>query len=57
MPSENQKNYALTPAGVDLGLGDLLTDQMKQQEDDRKKKLLALARSESGVAGFELLGG
>ena len=51
MPPMNQKNYAMNPAVSDLGLGDQLSQQLDDQEEERKKKLLqAVARARPSVA-------
>ena len=36
----SDKNKALSPAAQDLGLGDMLKQQMDDMNDERKKKLL-----------------
>lgn len=38
------KNFAMTAASTDLGLGDNLKNQLDAEEMDRKKKLLAQAQ-------------
>lgn len=43
MPMPAGKNFPLSPAAADLGLGDALTQQLADQEADRKKKVLLLA--------------
>jgi hypothetical protein len=42
--SMNQKNFALSPAATDLGLGDLITQQLEDEEAERKKKALQAAQ-------------
>ncbi len=64
MPAMNPKNAALGAAGQDLGLGDLLQQQLSDQEEERKKKLLAQAGNQArglgngmnGLASQTLLG-
>lgn len=64
MPAVSAKNYPLSPAGADLGLnpdglGDNLTEQLQEQEQLRKKKLLGqpTANLDPNSAAFMLLGG
>ncbi len=42
MPAPSAKNLLLTPAFQSLGLGDQLVQQVDDQEEERKKKLLQL---------------
>lgn len=64
MPAISAKNYPLSPAGADLGLnpdglGDNLTEQLEEQETERKKKLLGQPRAtlNTSTAAMALLGG
>ena len=52
------KNFSLSPAGQDLGLGDMVKQQLEDQENERKKKLaqMSSARGTSGGASQSLLG-
>lgn len=43
------KNFQLSPAGQDLGLGDQLKQQLDAQEIERKKKLLQQAQNVQGL--------
>lgn len=36
------KNAMISPASVDLGLGAGLSDQLKQEEEEKRKKLMGL---------------
>lgn len=61
MPPQNPKNFAISAAGTDLGLGDMLTQQLQDQEMERKKKLMTQAPrnygdSALGPAAMSLLG-
>lgn len=64
MPVTSAKNTPLGPAAQDLGLGDMLNQQLQDQEEERKKKLLAQAQQASrglgnnmnGLAAQSLLG-
>lgn len=42
MAQPSQKNLPLSPAAMDLGLGDQLTQQLQDLEAERQKKALAL---------------
>ena len=44
------KNFGLTAAATDLGLGDSLKSQLELQEEERKKKLLARSQANAGGA-------
>jgi len=66
MPAVSAKNYPLSPAGADLGLnadgfglGDSLTEQLDEQETERKKKLLGQKQAtlNTSTAAMMLLGG
>lgn len=46
------KNNALSPAAVDLGLGDQLTQQLADQEMERKKKIMGGAGRQSMPAMY-----
>ena len=51
MSAINPKNFALSPAGSDLGLGDQLTIQMTTQElEIRRKKMLEKSAEIAGTA-------
>lgn len=61
----NPKNYAISSAAADLGLGDQLTQQLADQEDERKKKLMTAGKGAlpsaygdgvMGLASMNLLG-
>lgn len=41
MAVPNPKNFALTGAASDLGLGDMLQQQVQDQSDELKKKRMA----------------
>jgi len=45
------KNFALTPAASDLGLGDLVKQQLEDDEEERKKKLLAASKRANSPFG------
>ena len=55
MATMNQKNIALSPAVSDLGLGDRLRQQMSDEDEERKKKLLALSRQTFGNDAASML--
>lgn len=63
MPVISDKNYAASPAASDLGLGDALTQQLQDAEDERKKRLAAqktpldTGLSQMGLAAQSLFGG
>lgn len=64
MPATSAKNLPLSPAGADLGLnagglGEDMTQQLQEQETQRKKKLLGQPTSalDPTSAAFMLLGG
>lgn len=46
------KNYALSPAAADLGLGEQLTQQLADQETERKKKLMGGAGKNALPAAY-----
>lgn len=48
----NQKNYAMNPAVSDLGLGDQLSQQLDDQEEERKKKLLQASGKGQTLGGL-----
>lgn len=64
MPVTSNKNLALGPAAQDLGLGDMLQQQLADQEAERKKKALqgamaqgkGLGNGMNGMASQSLLG-
>lgn len=47
----SSKNFGLSPAAVDLGLGDALRFQLEDAELERKKKLLAEQRAQKMSGG------
>lgn len=51
--SQSAKNFGLTPAAVDLGLGDQLKTQLDDQEEERKRALLQQAK-QAGSNGAPL---
>lgn len=57
MPPTSGKNLALSQSGMDLGLGDMVKQQLEDQEEERKKKLLRMANPQFGPASMSLLGG
>lgn len=59
MAMPNPKNFGLTPAATDLGLGDAVKQQLEDQEAERKKKLLQLGKMDAfggSPASMSLLG-
>jgi hypothetical protein len=52
-PSQSGKNFAMTPAAQDLGLGDQIKQQLDDQEEERKKMLLQQAK-QAGSNGAPL---
>jgi hypothetical protein len=55
--SQSTKNIMLTPAVLDLGLGDQLKAQVDEQEDERRKKMQKLANQTTlGAAATALFG-
>lgn len=56
MAQTARKNLALTPATQDLGLGDQITQQLQDEEEERKKKLLKGQSDVLGSASMALLG-
>ena len=48
MISTKNKASPVNSAGVDLGLGDVLQDQVKTQIDERRKKLMQAAGATQG---------
>jgi len=61
MPQVSQKNFPLTGAATDLGLGDMVGEQLSDEEKDRRKKLMqsqAMGMNQAmGAASMSLLGG
>lgn len=55
MAIPNPKNAALSPAGVDLGLGNTLNQDLLDQEEERKKRLKN-GTGDMGAASTALLG-
>lgn len=54
----NLKNFGLSPAAADLGLGDTLKAQVEENELERKKKLSKFSERTSlmGAAAGQLFG-
>lgn len=40
----SQKNFGLSPAAIDLGLGDNLKQQLEDEQEERRKKLLGTGK-------------
>jgi hypothetical protein len=58
MPLANPKNFALSPAATELGLGDMLMLQLETETEERRKEALRRRREEvTGAAASELFGG
>jgi hypothetical protein len=58
MPITSTKNFALTGAATDLGLGDALAMQTQNETDDaRKKRMRDMKAAELNPAAMSLLGG
>lgn len=60
MPPMSSKNFMVSgEASRDLGLGDLLSSQLAEQEEERKKKLLKAQQAGVGLgnAAQDLYGG
>lgn len=58
-PAHSAKNFPLSSAAEDLGLGDQLTQQLQNQVAARRQKLLAAANpsaTPTGNAIMDLLG-
>lgn len=59
----NSKNLGFSQAATDLGLGDMLRQQVEDETDDERKKRMArmqqqaLTPAGSGSAVMDLLGG
>lgn len=49
------KNLMMSPAASDLGLGDMLGQQLSDQEAERKKKLLGLNNAQTNRYGDAML--
>lgn len=48
----------LSPAGADLGLGDMLGGQVKDETEElRKKRMAQQQQGQYGAAAYSLLGG
>ena len=58
MPLPNPKNYALSQSATDLGLGDMLRQQVEDQTDELKKKRVQQSPQNAlfGAAAMNLLG-
>lgn len=61
MPVPNPKNLGISTAGIDLGLGNQLSQQLEDEEDERRKKALKnnpgqYGDSTLGPASMSLLG-
>lgn len=55
MPTPGAKNFSLTPAAKDLGLGDMVQMQLDDDLEERKKKLLQA--QQGGGVGASLMSG
>jgi hypothetical protein len=59
----SRKNFGLSPAASDLGLGDMLREQVADQTDEERRRRLArmqqqaLTPASAGSAIADLLGG
>lgn len=55
----SRKNLSLSPAVQDIGLGDMVKQQLDDEDEERKKKLLAMNSRNSlfGPATQSLMGG
>ena len=49
MATMSAKNMGLSLSGQQLGLGDMVTQQLADQEAERKKKLGQLAQAQAGT--------
>lgn len=49
--AQSEKNFSLTGAASDLGLGDQVKQQLEDQNDERKNKLLNQAGPSFGDMG------
>ena len=43
-PGQSAKNFGMSPASTDLGLGDAIKQQLDDQEEERKRQLLQQAK-------------
>ena len=50
MPPMNQKNMAFSPAAQTLGLGDEISQQLADAEEERKRKALAMQGMQQQMA-------
>jgi hypothetical protein len=57
MPPAGAKNTFLSPAATDLGLGDSLSQQLQDEEDERKRKQAQLGMFGSSASVQSLFGG
>lgn len=62
MPNTLSKNFSMSPAAQDLGLGDMVKQQLEDEDVARKKKLIGGAGSGQfgqnfGPATLSLFGG
>lgn len=53
---QSAKNFGLSPAATDLGLGDMVRQQVEDAEVERKKKLLRDQNGTAGAYGSDILG-
>lgn len=60
MPPANPKNLGISAAATDLGMGDMLGQQVQSETEDARKKRLAAMQQQGMTGGFaamDLLGG
>jgi hypothetical protein len=57
MPPMNSKNYAISPAATDLGLGDMLSTQLEGETEEAKRKRLLQQQRQASPAVMSLFGG
>ena len=53
-PMMARKQLSLAPASADLGLGDQITQQLSDQEEERKKKMMGASHKLGGSLGDAL---
>lgn len=51
LPAGSAKNFGLSSAAQDLGLGDMLGQQLIDEQAERKKRLLKLGGNPAGQFG------
>lgn len=54
MAQVSAKNFPITSSSTDLGLGDMTSNQLADDEEERKKKLLQMARTGFGDGGSSM---